>query len=270
MESYSVLMSVYHKENPLWLEEAMDSMWGQTIAPAQMVLVCDGPLTAELDAVIARQQEVHGEKLCLVRLPQNGGLAAALNQGLPHCICDVVARMDTDDIAFPDRCEREISLMDRVDAHIVSGTVLEFESSPRDVTARKELPVTHEEIMAYASDRNPFNHPAVMFRKSWVDKVGGYEIYPLFEDYQLWLKLLLSGARGANLKDPVLYMRAGAEMYRRRGGWKYFQYAVRLERYKKERGLIGMMTLVRNTAFKGVVALIPASWREALYRKFLR
>lgn len=269
MEPYSVLMSVYNKERPEWLEESMNSMWEQTWPPAQFVLVCDGPLSEELNTVIARQEASHPE-LEILRLEQNGGLTRALNEGLEFCRYEYVARMDSDDIAIRDRIERELTCLMTQELDVISGWVGEFTDTPEQVTAWRKLPKSDEEIHRFYRKRNPFNHPAVIFRRSAVQMAGKYEDYPYFEDYQLWIKILSAGGRGGNIPEPVLYMRAGKDMYGRRGGWRYWRYAMRLEKYKRYRRLIGWGTYLRNGAVKGFVALIPAAARKKLYQVFLR
>ncbi|MFR5731884.1 MAG: glycosyltransferase [Clostridium sp.] len=103
---YSVLMSVYKKERPEYLHAALKSMTGQSWRPSEIVLVCDGPLTTELEAVL-KDAEFHS-LLKTVRLEKNAGLGAALAKGLPECSCEWVARMDSDDIAASNRCEKQL------------------------------------------------------------------------------------------------------------------------------------------------------------------
>jgi glycosyltransferase involved in cell wall biosynthesis len=262
-------MSVYYREKATWLEESMNSMWNQTEPPAQFVLVCDGPLSEELDAVIRTQQAAHPE-LTVHRLEKNGGLAQALNAGLPLCRYEYVARMDSDDIALPDRMEKELGAMRERGLDLISGWVGEFTDTPDRILAWRKPPESEEEIRRFYVRRNPFNHPAVTFRRSVVERAGGYEVYPYFEDYQLWIKILSSGGHGGNLAEPVLYMRAGEDMYRRRGGWAYWRYAMKLERYKLRLGLCGPVGYLVHGAIKGAVSLMPASWRQGLYQTFLR
>ena len=107
---YSVLMSVYHKEKPEYLKQAIESIQTQTLSTNDFVLVCDGPLNEQLDDVIATKQQEMGESLNVVRLAKNGGLGNALNEGIKHCKNELVARMDSDDIAYPDRCEKQIAV----------------------------------------------------------------------------------------------------------------------------------------------------------------
>ena len=124
MDNYSVLMSVYHKEKAEFLREALDSIWNQTVQTNDFVLICDGPLNEELDSVIEEHVKAHPDVLHVTRLEKNGGLANALNIGIKLCKNELVARMDSDDISYPDRCERQLKIFEsRDDVDLVSGTI---------------------------------------------------------------------------------------------------------------------------------------------------
>ena len=143
--AYSVLMSVYSKENPTWLRLAIESMQTQTLPTSDFVLVCDGPLTPELDGVIAEKQRQMGETLTVVRLEKNMGLGNALNEGIRHCRNELVARMDSDDIACLDRCEKQVAVFnEHPEVSICSGTILEFSETPEDADRRRMLPEGNE------------------------------------------------------------------------------------------------------------------------------
>lgn len=163
--AYSVLMSVYSKENPAWLKLAIESMQTQTLPTSDFVLVCDGPLTPELDGVIAEKRRQMGETLTVVRLEKNMGLGNALNEGIRHCRNDLVARMDSDDIAYPDRCEKQVAIFNKYPiVSICSGTVMEFSKNPETINCKRVLPEKNKEIIEFAKKRNPFNHPCVMYK----------------------------------------------------------------------------------------------------------
>lgn len=165
-KGYSVLMSVYHKEKPEYLKQAIASIQAQTLPTDDFVLVCDGPLNDALDAVIAKKQQEMGKTLNVVRLAKNGGLGNALNEGIKHCKNELVARMDSDDIAYQDRCEKQIAVFYKhPEVSICSGIVEEFTSTPDVVDAKRVPPEAHEEIVEFAKKRNPFNHPCVMYKK---------------------------------------------------------------------------------------------------------
>ena len=213
---YSVLMSVYHKEKPEYLKQAIESIQAQTYPTDDFVLVCDGPLNSELDAVITtKQQEMNGV-LKVYRLDKNEGLGNALNAGINHCKNELVARMDSDDVAYPNRCEKQIDVFNtHPEVSICSGIVEEFTTDPEVVDARRALPETNAKIMEFAKKRNPFNHPCVMYKKSAVEAAGSYKDFYLLEDYYLWLRMLMAGYQGYNIQEPLLHMRAGSDMYMR-------------------------------------------------------
>ncbi len=267
---YCVLMSVYKKEKADYFRAAVESMLRQTVPPAQIVIVCDGPLTAQLEQEIYRFEASHPGLFDIVRLKENVGLGYALNEGLKECRYEYIARMDTDDISLPERCGMQLKSMRKHNADICSGTVAEFSSDPKDIEAYKTLPVSHREIMQYARTRNPFNHPCVMYRRSAVAKAGGYRDYKFFEDYQLWVRLLQSGAKGHNLAKPLLLMRTGGGMYSRRGGWEYLKCARQMEKFKLESSFCSRREYLKRMGAFCLFCMVPVGLREKLYKTFLR
>ncbi len=270
-KSYSVLMSVYYKEKPEYLKQAMESMINQTVLTNDFVLVCDGPLNAELDAIISEEQEKLGAVLKVIRLKENGGLGNALSQGIKHCKNELVARMDSDDIAYLSRCEMQLKVFnEQPDVSICSGTVEEFFSKIECVEARRILPETNEEIVNFAKKRNPFNHPCVMYKKSAVESVGSYCDFYLLEDYYLWIRLLVAGYKGYNIPKPLLHMRAGRQMYARRSGIKYVKSQYRLFLYMYKSGFITKGSFFTSVVTRGMGGIVPNSLRFFMYKKILR
>ena len=267
---YSVLMSVYYREKPEQFRESLLSILHQTIPTDNFVLVCDGPLTKELDAVIEEMRPAFGESLQVVRLPENKGLGRALNEGLRFCRHEMIARMDSDDISRPDRCQKELNAFASTGADIISGTVEEFSGSIGQVRVCRALPEKHEDILAFARRRNPFNHPCVMYRKSAVEAAGGYQDFYLLEDYYLWVRMLLAGSRGYNLQEPLLWMRAGSDMYRRRSGISYARSQRDLFRYMKNQNFIGTADYYTSCLVRTASSLAPNWLRERLFRQFVR
>lgn len=269
--SYSVLMSVYHKEKAEYLKQAMDSIWSQTIPTDDYVLVCDGPLNAELDAIIDEMEKVHQETLHVVRLEKNGGLGNALNIGIKECKHELVARMDSDDISRTDRCERQLKVFQtHPDVSVVSGIVEEFTTSIDQIEARRVPPETQNEIVQFAKKRNPFNHPCVMYKKSAVEAAGGYQDFYLLEDYYLWIRMLQKGITGYNLQEPLLWMRAGSDMYKRRAGWKYAMSQKALFKYMKDNGFIGGSQYMKSVAVRTASSLTPNWLREFMFKTVMR
>ena len=271
MQNYSVLMSVYHKEKPEYLRQAIESIQVQTVPTNDFVLVCDGPLNPELDAVIVAKQQEMGTVLNVVRLAKNAGLGNALNEGIKHCKNELVARMDSDDIAYPDRCEKQIKVFNTYpEVSICSGIVKEFTTDPEVVDTRRVPPETNAEIVEFAKKRNPFNHPCVMYKKSAVEAVGSYQDFYLLEDYYLWLRMLMAGYQGYNIQEPLLHMRAGSDMYKRRAGWKYAKTQVRLFKFMKNEGFIGERQYIKSCVIRSGSSVAPNWLRKFMFEKVLR
>lgn len=268
---YSVLMSVYHKEKPEYLKQAIESIQTQTLSTNDFVLVCDGPLNEQLDGVIATKQQEMGESLHVVRLAKNDGLGNALNEGIKHCKNELVARMDSDDIAYLDRCEKQIAVFNtHSEVSICSGIVEEFTTDPNTVDTKRVLPETNAEIVEFAKKRNPFNHPCVMYKKSAVEAVGSYQDFYLLEDYYLWLRMLMAGYQGYNIQEPLLHMRAGSDMYLRRAGWKYAKTQAKLFKFMKQQGFIGNGQYIKSCVIRSGSALAPNWLRKFMFEKVLR
>lgn len=268
--SFSVLLSLYHKESPVYLRQSLDSVFSQTQLPDEVILVEDGPLTSELYVVVEEYKRKY-PILKVIPLAENGGLGRALNEGLKHCSYDLVARMDTDDIAKPDRFEKQLSIFrNDPNTDVVGAWIDEFEDDVCNVKSTRKLPENHEAIFQYAKKRCPVNHPVVMFRKSAVLSAGGYQHFPLFEDYYLWVRMLVNGARFYNIQASLLYFRFSPEMIKRRGGWKYAMDEIRFQRMMRQRRFISSREFLFNTSVRFLTRIIPNSWRKIIYKKFLR
>lgn len=269
--NYSVLMSVYYKEKPDYLRESMESIYTQTIPTDNFVLVCDGPLTSDLDAVIFTMQEKFGNHLYVHRLSKNGGLGNALNEGMKYCKNELIARMDSDDISRPERCQKELAyLREHPDISVVGGAIEEFSESVNQVYAKRMVPEYHEDIVKFAKRRNPFNHVSVMYRKHDIEEVGGYQTFFLLEDYYLWIRMLHRGYKGYNMQEPLVWVRAGQDMYARRGGWKYVKSQCNLLKFMRGINFISWNEYIVQYMVRITGTLMPGWLRGMIYRRCLR
>jgi len=270
VECYSVLMSVYYKERTEYLRLAMQSMLAQTVPPEQFVLVCDGPLTPELDAVIAEYVELHPQLFTVVRLERNMGIGVALNIGIQHCRNELVARMDTDDIARNDRFELQLKEFEKDPELDVCGShIVEFETDIHTIVAARKVPLTDAEIKAYQKRRDGLNHVAVMFKKSSVLKAGNYQSCMLMEDTLLWMNMIISGAKFMNIDDALVYVRIGQDMFERRGGFAYFLKYREGRKKVRETGYISSWDYYYTLLVQLVVALVPNKVRGFIFKKLL-
>lgn len=267
---FSVLLSIYNKESSTYLQQCLDSIVTQTKQPTEIVLVKDGYLTAELDNAI----EIFEQRYPIVKiveLPVNQGLGMALNEGLEYCSYDIIARMDTDDIAKPDRFEKQLAVFKKYpDTDVVGAWIDEFESDTYNVRSVRKLPELHNDIRQFAKRRNPINHPVVMFRKSAVLAAGSYQHFPLFEDYYLWIRMLINGAKFYNIQESLLFFRFSPEMFKRRGGWRYAVNEFRFLQMMRKMHFISFVEFIQNIFLRFLTRIIPNSLRSLIYKKLLR
>jgi glycosyltransferase involved in cell wall biosynthesis len=265
----SVLMSIYGKDAPLALRQCLESLVAQKLPASQIVIVQDGPLGSELQSVIHE----HRAKLPIeaVPLPHNVGLGGALRLGIERCRFDVIARMDADDICAPNRFEKQMAyLRAHPEVDVVGASIREFDSDPSHALSERRLPTTHDAIAAYARRRNPVNHVTVMFRKAAVLAAGSYRSLGGFEDYDLWVRMLMLGARFSNMEESLVFVRCGNGMQLRRGGLRYLGRELKLFRSFHAAGFINSFELFQNALLRAPARLLPASIRTGIYRRFLR
>ncbi|MGE6821320.1 glycosyltransferase [Pseudomonas soli] len=264
---FSVLISVYASETPEFLAACLDSLAGQTLAPREIVVVEDGLIGAPLKAVIERYRT--SLPIVSVALAQNVGLANALNAGLAKCSCELVARMDTDDICLPERFERQIAyLQEHPEVDVLGAMVEEYDVTMSQSLGIRKLPLSHDALRAFAQRRSPLSHPTVVYRKQAVLDVGGYPSFRKAQDYALWSLMLQRGYRIENLPDVLLKMRAGSGLMQRRGK-EYLKHELAIIRFQKDIGFIDLKTFVSNTLIRSVVRRSPAFLKQLIY-KFAR
>lgn len=263
----SVLMSLYKKEEPGWFRKALESITSaQERQPDEVVLVCDGPLTGELDKIISEYEIAGCVPLRTVRLPENQGLGIALREGLEACRGELVARMDTDDIAEAPRLRLQEEYMNsHEDVAACGGEIAEF-IDEGDIIRVKHMPSSPEQVYKYGKKRNPINHMTVMFRKSAVLEAGSYQHFPLLEDYHLWSRMLAAGCRIANLDTVLVNARIGSSFAQRRGGKDYYNWYKKLRHLQMEWGYLNRTEYIISLALTFVMTRQSARSRERAYR----
>ena len=269
-QPFSVSMCVYGGDDPVWFAAAVDSILDQTARPDQVALVVDGPVPEELDKVI---QGYEADPIfTVVRLETNQGHGDARRASLAACTNELVALMDADDISVPDRFARQLAMFARhPELDIVGGVIHEFIDTPDNVVGVREVSCEDSGIKADMRTRCPMNQVTVMFRKSSVEKAGGYQDWFNEEDYYLWLRMYLAGMTFANLPDNLVNVRVGKEMYQRRGGWRYFKSEAKLQKYMLSNRVIGFGTYAVNVAKRLVVqVLLPNRLRGWVFQRFAR
>jgi len=268
---FSVFMSTYGKEEPKHLDAAIKSIVTQSSPPNEIVLVKDGLLTERLEDVIAKWIQIFPGLFKVVPLPENRGLGVALQKGLRECSNNLVARMDADDISCQDRFEKQISFLEgNAEIDIVGSWIGEFVENPEKIITVRKVPITHNEIYKFAKFRNPMNHVTVMFKKSAILKADSYQHFPFFEDYYLWIRMLLSGAKFSNIPESLVLVRIGNNMLTKRRGFKYLVTDIKFQREMLNMAFISHREFFSNLVFRGVPRLMPVCLLGLIYRHFVR
>lgn len=267
---YSVLLSVYKSEHSDWLAFALDSMFAQTVPPAEVLLVQDGPLTSKLYETIEIYKHRYPTVFKTFSLPRNMGLGLALRHGVLACQYEYIARMDTDDYSAPSRIEEEFDAMFEKNVDMVGCIIDEFIDDPQNVVSHRFLPETHDAIYRFAKKRTPIAHPSVLFKKSLLIKCGNYEDYFLAEDFAIFVNLLRIGAKGYNIQKTLVSMRVSKDFYNRRGGFRYLKAMLDFNRNLLRIGWVSYKDFFVRSSMNCIVCLMPNTLRNFVYRRFLR
>lgn len=271
MRKYSVLMSLYIKEKPEYLKQSINSMLNQTLMPDEIVIVKDGPLTAELEELLKEYSGKYPELFNIIVSEKNIGLGLALNLGLNNCRNELVARMDTDDISLPKRCEKQLKAFEEDNDLIIVGTMVdEFYSDPNEILSSRVVPTKHNEIYRFAKRRSPFNHPTVMYKKSKVLKCGGYSDLRRNQDVDLFGRMLFAGSKAENIDESLLLFRSNNDLSKRRRSWENTQSYIATIRKLWKLGYSDFSDYLIVSIGQTIMFLCPLSVQNWLYKKFLR
>lgn len=266
---FSLLITVYNNDDPIYFEEALHSVCvAQSKIPDQLVLVADGPIDKAINDVIKRYLYIMGNSLTFIQMEENLGQGAALNIGLQSCLHELVARMDADDVARPDRFEKQITYMHQ-NPHIdlSSGYINEFGKNKKECV--RKIPLEHDDIIKFSKFRSPINHGACIYKKQKVSAVGGYNNTTQVQDYQLFVDMILAGCQLGNLSEILLDVRIN-DNYSRKAGYKYFIEELNLAREFLKNGHINLIGFAKNIVFRGLPRFLPAGIVSFIYQKILR
>lgn len=268
-DPFTLLIPVYRGDDAAHFTKAFSSsVTAQTRRPDEVVLVQDGPVPEDLAAAIELAISASPVPVVHHRIPVNAGLAQALTEGLAACSHDIVARMDADDISLPDRFAKQVPLIEG-GLDLVGTGMLEFLDEVGSIVGQRVPRTDAADIASYARFHDPFSHPTVVYRRSAVDRAGGYLPLGLMEDYWLFARMIDSGAQVGNLADPLVMYRVGAGAYARRGGRAQWRSEVALQRALRGIGFTSRWQYVRNVVVRGGYRFVPEPVRKAAYRRLI-
>lgn len=270
---YAGLMSVYVNESPQLLKRALNSVLKQNYPPADFILVKDGQLTEELESVIRDEHQLFERAdihFIELKNSKNLGLGRSLNKGLKACKNELVARFDSDDLSLPQRMTKTIEwFREHPDTAIVGTQIYEYDHDEHYPFDIKQVPIDYEHIKKESVVRNPFNHMSVTFKKSVINKVGGYIDVPLFEDYYLWLRVIRAKYPVTNLEDVLVKAHVNREFAHKRGGMHYLKKELHFQNILVRDGFLNLPQYLCNVLIRGTIRLLPPDLLLVVY-KFLR
>ena len=210
---FSILMSVYYKDDPIYFEKCLLSLMQQDQKANQLILVEDGDIPQEIIQIIEKFR--HTLNIESIKLPHNQGLAKALNCGLQHCKYEIVMRMDADDICENNRFKMQCEFMNKNKSFDVLGTAAFLMDENDDIICLKKI---SKDINFYKLKKTShIIHPSVCYRRSSILNVGGYdESLIKSQDWDLWLRLASEGYKLGNLELPLFRLRVSKDLIKRR------------------------------------------------------
>lgn len=266
--NFSILISIYINESPEYLHDSINSIYSSIkTTQSEIIIIKDGPLTHQLEDILDKWKKKLSSKLKIIALKNNVGLGFALNEGLKHCTYDWVFRMDTDDICLPSRFEKQIDFIKHnPDISLLGSSTEEFDENMENSFGYRINPTEHNDIVNYAKKRNPFNHMTVAFKKEAVLAVGGYQHHLFMEDYNLWIRMISSGYKVANLPDILVKVRAGNSMVTRRKGLKYIKSEYKLANLKIKTNLDNSFSAYSIFLLRSIPRMLPTSFLSKIYK----
>ncbi|MBB4803674.1 glycosyltransferase involved in cell wall biosynthesis [Flavobacterium nitrogenifigens] len=273
MSNFSVVISVYFKENPIFLRQSLESVINQTLRPNEIVLVKDGPLKEELDSLIDEYEKNYSEIFKVIALPENKGLANALNIGIKNAKNSLIARMDSDDICFNDRFEKQLKALNELDLDIVGGQITEFGKDINEVISHRIVPCEHSEIVKLLKFRSPFSHPTILFKKEVFNDLNGYDSSIFPEDYDFFVRAYLKNYKFGNVPDEVLWFRLGenkSDAIKRRWGISYARNEFNLYRKFLNINFYNYFDFLKVILLKLPIRLLPFFMFKFIYFKMAR
>lgn len=265
---FTVLMAVYAKDDIFLFHKAVESVFKNDLQPDAFVLVVDGPVPDLLFNSIESLKAKHGIEV--LYLNENSGLAKALNKGLELVRTEWIVRADADDLNAENRFSLQADFLKKEGSiDIFGGAIQEVDRSGSLLAVRRTVE-THDQIIKFATQRNPFNHMTVAFKAKFARQCGGYPDIHLKEDYALWASMLAAGAKAANMPDILVRATTGRDMYRRRGGIRYALAEIALQKHLINVGLKSKYMAILHGLARSTVFVMPSSIRAWVYQKILR
>ncbi len=272
LSPYSVAMSVYDKEDAHFLKQSIESILNQTHKTDDFVIICDGKLTPLLDEVLKSATQKHGDVIRVFRTKEKLGTAQCANLSLRLCKNELIGKMDSDDIALPQRFEEQVKrMMLHPELDIIGSYIEEFSSETNDAIATRKVPLSARAVMKFAKRRNPFNNQTMLFKKSVALACGGYDAELIrCEDYDFVTRMLQNGAVGGNIPKVLLRYRVTEGNLDRRRNFRNTKAFIKVRWSMHRRGFSSLIDFIVPSVAQLILFALPSKLTGALYKKLLR
>ncbi len=267
---FSATISCYKNDNPNDFETAFLSIYNQTVRPNEIIITVDGPIPAELNTVVTRFEKDYNA--VVLRSEKNNGQGIAHAMAVSKAKYEWIAIMDADDISVPNRFEKQLTVITQTpDISVIGGQIDEFIDTPDNIVGIRDVPLDNNSIKKYLKKRCPMNQVSIMLNKSAVLEVGNYQSWHFNEDYFLYCRMFENGAIFRNIPDILVHVRVGKEMYRRRGGWRYFRSEAKLQKWMLKHKIISFPRYCINVFIRICIqVIIPNRLRGFLFQTIFR
>lgn len=267
---FSVTIGCYKNDNPQDFKIAFLSIYNQTVRSDEIIITVDGPIPKALNDIVTYFEREF--QAVILRSEKNNGLGMAHALAVSYAKYDWIAIMDADDISLPDRFEKQLNfILEHPETSVLGGQIEEFIDSPENIVGKREVPLGDYMIKKYLQRRCPFNHMTVFLNRCMVKKSGNYQDWHYNEDYFLYCRMLLNGGTFYNLSETLVYVRVGKEMYKRRGGYKYFKSEAKLQKWMLTHKIISFPRYFINVVIRFCVQILMPNWlRGFVFQKLFR
>lgn len=261
------MICVYRGDKADYVVQSVESILSQTVKSDDIVIVVDGPIGEKLNKAMGDVAKM-SKTINVVRLPKNVGVGPASNEGIKYCKNELIAKMDADDVAFPDRLEKQLDAFGHDSKlTLLGGQLAEFEGEVENVVSYRKVPTSAKEIRKFARRRSPFNNQTVMYKKTAVLDVGGYPKLNRAEDYYLYSKLMAEKYKVGNLSDTLVYFRLDDNAMGRRKTWRHTKEIIKVRNEIRKLGISSMWDFVVTAAGQLAVFVLPSFFMKAVYGK---
>ena len=259
-QKFSVVLYVWQKDFPTWVKQALDSVFSNTVKPAEVVIMVDGPVNEDLQAVI--DEAAKNETVRVLSHPVPMLRAAALAFAIKQCKYDLIAIQGADSISLPNRFEKQLAYFtENPETAVLGGYAQKMDRNNEALsTAIREVPESEQEIKTFLKNHSPFIYRTVMFKKQAILDAGNYKDFPNLEDEYLWVRVIGKGYTTANLTSVIANIHSIDAYEHMVLALPHFQMKRELFSTMRQMGMIGSFTYYRLVCMAFIKYLIIPNW----------